>query len=54
VQGVSVGREPHFGPKAVHPTLGLCTIGAAPWIVNFNMLIHNVSFESGTLIPSAG
>lgn len=45
VAGIEVGIQPHFGPSIVHPRLGIITIGATPWIVNYNMLLQGVSLK---------
>ena len=31
------GLQPDFGPSEVEPRVGLVTLGALPWLVNFNV-----------------
>ena len=50
VEGIRVGRRPDFGPDEPHPQLGICTIGAAPWITNFNVLLQDVDMATGALV----
>jgi hypothetical protein len=49
---VRVGVPPAYGPSAASPELGICTIGAVPWVVNFNMLLKGASREAGTIVAS--
>ncbi len=31
------GLQPDFGPSEVEPRVGVVTLGALPWLVNFNV-----------------
>ena len=47
--GISVAHPPAFGPDTLHPRLGMACVGAAPWVVNFNVLVQGASLPDGTL-----
>lgn len=47
VTGIRVGRPADLGPQQPHPRLGICTIGAAPWITNFNVLLDCDDMATG-------
>jgi hypothetical protein len=47
LDGISVGRHPEFGRKLVHPRHGIATIGAVPWIVNYNILASGLDMAAG-------
>ena len=47
IQGITPPQSPEFGPSSVHPALGVTTIGAVPWVTNFNVLLNGVSMPAG-------
>ena len=44
---ISIGSTPALGPAAVHPQYGICTIGATPWVVNYNVVLKDASMPAG-------
>jgi hypothetical protein len=52
-EGLRLGVEPQYGPSCIHDRLGMTLIGATPWIVNFNVLVQNVTLPDGAPCHSA-
>ena len=44
---------PDFGPAAVHPQWGIATVGAVPWVVNYNALLDTDAMDVARQIARA-
>jgi glutamate formiminotransferase len=42
-----MGIDPDYGPSKVDEKLGICTIGAVPLIVNYNILVRVTDLAAG-------
>ncbi len=47
------GMRPDFGPSKLDPRRGLATVGALPWVVNFNILLQTDDLQLARQIARA-
>ncbi|EIE23961.1 Formiminotransferase [Coccomyxa subellipsoidea C-169] len=47
------GMRPDFGPSELDPRRGLATVGALPWVVNFNILLQTDDLQLARQIARA-
>lgn len=50
---VPLPLAPCFGPRAAPARSGLCCIGASPWIVNYNVLLHTQDMAAARALAHA-
>ena len=47
------GLQPDFGPTALDPRHGFAAVGAVPWVVNYNVLLHTEDMQACRSIAKA-
>jgi glutamate formiminotransferase len=45
--------RPDYGPAQVDPSRGLATVGAVPWVVNYNVLLGSADMAAARAIARA-
>lgn len=46
------GLQPDFGPSEVEPRVGVVTLGALPWLVNFNVPLKTSDLQVNSQVKS--
>lgn len=47
------GLQPDFGPTTLDPRHGFAAVGAVPWVVNYNVLVHTEDMQACRSIAKA-
>lgn len=47
------GLVPDFGPALLDPSHGFAAVGAVPWVVNYNVLLHTQDMQACRSIAKA-